>query len=77
MSAGDKEIILASEEVNRKNIQACVEFSNETRKLFRELEIKFKNLEAMVIAKDIEIKELRRQLAIVQGTLYAGGTVQE
>ena len=77
MSAGDKEIVLASEEVNRKNILACVEFSNETRKLFRELEEKFNNLEGLVMAKDVEINELRRQLRIVQGTLYAGGTVQE
>ena len=74
MVAGDKEITLASEEVNRKNIIAGIEHGNETRRLLRDLEREVEGLKNMVLAKDAELAEIRYQLSIIQAALYAGGT---
>ena len=74
MVAGDKEIVLASEEVTRNNVLAGIEHGNETRKLFRELEIRFEELLTMVLDKDKRIDELQGQITNLQQALYAGGT---
>ncbi len=74
MVAGDKEIILASEEITRNNVLAGIEFGNETRKLLRELETRFEELQTMVLDKDKRIDELQGQITNLQQALYAGGT---
>ncbi len=74
MEAGEKEIRMAFEDVTTRNVQAAVNFSNETRNIVRELEQKILHLEELAQAKDKEIAAMRQQIAIIQGKLYSGGT---
>lgn len=75
MSAGDKEIILASEEVQRKNINVAVQYGNETRKMVRELGVIVNALQNQVITQNKETQQLRLQLANLQQQFYNKGTV--
>lgn len=74
MSDKNKEIVLASEEVSRKNILACVEHANATRKIVRVLEEHILTLQNTVLTFQRQIAELRKQLSFVQTKLYKGGT---
>lgn len=74
MAAGDKEMAEAFEETTRRNVLACVEFSNETRKLVKELEDKVSNLQATIRARDDELNQLRLQLSTIQAKVFVGGT---
>ncbi|KYK22696.1 hypothetical protein AYK24_00280 [Thermoplasmatales archaeon SG8-52-4] len=76
MEAGEMELRKTFEDVTKQNVQASIDFSNETRKLFRELEDKFKHLENTVLSQIQLIEGLKQQLSFVQRTLYAGGTEQ-
>jgi len=64
----------AFEEVTTRNVQAAVNFSNETRNIVRQLEQKILHLEELAQSKDKEIAAMRQQIAIIQGKLYSGGT---
>lgn len=74
MAAGDKEIAMAFEETARRNILACIEFSNETRRLVTRLEEKVSSLQATIRARDDELNQLRLQLSTIQARVFAGGT---
>lgn len=74
MDSGEKELRKAFEEVTKRNVQASIDFGNETRKMVRELEIKIQNLENLIINKDGIIKELQKQVAFLQQKMYTGGT---
>ena len=74
MEAGELEMRKAFEEVTTRNVQAAINYSNETRKIVRQLEEKILHLEALAQAKDQEIAAMRQQIAIIQGKLYSGGT---
>ena len=74
MEAGEMEMRMAFEEVTTRNVQAAINYSNETRKIVRQLEEKILHLEALAQAKDQEIAAMRQQIAIIQGKLYSGGT---
>jgi uncharacterized coiled-coil protein SlyX len=74
MSAGDKEIILASEDVQRKNIQVAVQYGNETRKMVRELGVIVDALQNQVITQNKTVDQLRLQLANLQQQFYAKGS---
>lgn len=74
MSAGDKEIILASEEVQRRNITAMLEHGNTTREITRDLEKEIEQMKAQIRLQDQKIEELKKQLSNVQMKLYSGGT---
>lgn len=74
MEAGEMELRKTFEEVTKNNVQATIDFSNETRKMFRDLEDKVKHLEKVIINQNNLIEGFRGQLANVQATLYAGGT---
>jgi len=71
----NKEIILASEEVQRRNIITIQNYSKATRKIVRDLEDKIKIMNDMIIEQNKIIAQMRQQLSIVQGILYRGGTV--
>jgi ribosomal protein L6P/L9E len=73
--AGDKEIILASEKVQVQNTQACIDFSNETRKLFRELEEKVTRLENNFLNVQALMEQQKKQLAMLQQQFYTKGSV--
>lgn len=74
MSAGDKEVVLASEEVQRRNINAMLEHGNETRRLVLELKKEVQQMKNQIIIQEKTITELRQLLASVQAKLYQGGT---
>lgn len=75
MEAGEREIKKAFEDVTTQNVRTNIAYSTETRRLIRDLSKEVKQLKDMIAAKDIEFAELRKQLGIVQGKIYQGGTV--
>ena len=74
MEAGELEMRKAFGEVTTRNVQAAIDYSNDTRKIVRQLEEKILHLEALAQAKDKEIAAMRQQISIIQGKLYSGGT---
>lgn len=74
VEAGDLELMAAFEETITRNVTTIQEYTKETRKLVRELENRVKQLKDLVVQKDTEVKELRQQVSLLQGKLYAGGT---
>jgi len=75
MAEGDKEIILASEEVQRKNLLTAIEHTNETRKMVLELHAIIEALQNQVIAQNKQYELMRTQLAALQQQFYSKGTV--
>lgn len=75
IQAGEKEIVLASEEVQTRNITSMMIFGNETRKMIKECVVIINALQNRMISQKTEIDELRRQLSILQGEFYKRGTV--
>jgi archaellum component FlaC len=75
MSAGDKEIMLASEKVQATNIKSCIQFSNETRKIVNALLEKVERLENNVLTYKTLVEQQKQQLAILQGRFYSAGSV--
>jgi uncharacterized protein (DUF433 family) len=75
MEAGEKELRLIFEEVTRGNVQAAITYSEETRKLVRNLEEHVKILQNTVLTQNNIIEGFRIQLANIQTMLYSGGTV--
>ena len=74
MEAGEFENRKAFEEVTTKNVKTGVDYSTDTRKLFRELEKKVEILESMVRSQSVIIEQFKIQLAGVQTKLFSGGT---
>lgn len=74
MAAGDKELFQAFEETTRRNIQAAVVFSNETRRIVREMEQKIERIETLLLSKDAELKQIHTMLSALQTRVFAGGT---
>lgn len=74
MEAGEFQLRQAFEQVTTKNVQTMIAYSTETRKLVREFEEKITHLTNLMLIQDNTIDELRKQLAIVQGKIYSGGT---
>jgi len=74
MEAGEIELRQAFEEVTTNNVKATVAFTNETRKLVKELEDKVILLEGRLREQDSTIENLRLQLSSVQQKLYSGGS---
>lgn len=74
MAAGDKEIVLASEEVQRKNLKVAIQHGNETRKMVRELGAIVDALQNQIITQNKTVEQLRLQLANLQQQFYAKGS---
>lgn len=74
VEAGDVEKVKASEEVNRRNIQAVIQHSNMTRKMLLELKTIVDALQNNMIAQSKQLAEMRKQLAILQQEFYKRGT---
>jgi hypothetical protein len=74
MEAGEFENRKAFEEVVTSNVRTGIDYSKETRRLFRELEMKLDNLDGMIRTQNTVIEGLRLQLAGVQAELFRGGT---
>jgi hypothetical protein len=74
MESGELEMKQAFEEVTTRNVKTTVEFTQDTRKLFRELEEKVFALQNKVVAQEALLNQFRVQLAGVQTKLFSGGT---
>jgi t-SNARE complex subunit (syntaxin) len=74
MPAGEKELRQVFEETTRHNVQAVVNYSEDTRKLVKELQTQIEMLQKTVLTQNGLINGFRTQLANIQTTLYAGGT---
>ena len=74
MEAGEKELRQAFEEVTTRNVRAAVQYSEETRKLVRQLEDKVTRLEGLIKNQDDAIEQLKIQLLGVQARVFSGGT---
>jgi hypothetical protein len=74
MSSGDKEIVLASEETQRRNITTVIQHGNESRKMIKELGAIIDALQNQLIVQGKQMQEMRMQLAAVQQQLYTNGT---
>lgn len=74
MAAGDRQVMKAMEEVTTNNVKAAVAHGNETRKIARELEAKVDSLDGLVRQKDIEMKEMQKQIAFLLQRAVSGGT---
>lgn len=70
----EKEVVLASEEVQRRNINAMLAHGNETRKIVRELEKQLDAVKGTVREQAKTIAELRNMLVKIQMVVYRGGT---
>lgn len=71
----DKEIVLASEEVQRRNIKTMIQHGNESRQMIRELTTIVDTLQNQIITMGNRIQQLNTQLASLQQQFYLKGTV--
>ena len=74
MEPGELELRKVFEDVTRQNVQTNIDFSNDTRKLVRELQTEVKALANNVVTQNLIIEELKKQIALLQQKLYSGGT---
>lgn len=72
----DKQVILASEAVQKRNIEACIEHANVSRQIAREAEDKVKHLEAQLLEMRQILDGYNVRIAMVQNQLGVGGTTQ-
>lgn len=70
----EKELRKAFEEVTTNNVQASIDFTNETRKMLRELSDKFDSLEARMSQYDEKLQLLQIQVSTMQAIVFRGGT---
>ena len=70
----DKELRKAFEETTTRNVQANIDFSQDTRTVVRELEEKVNNLDNLVRQYDTKFEEMTKQLAYLQAKVYSGGS---
>ena len=75
MSAGDREVLKAFEEVTTRNVRAAVEHSNETRNIVRVLESKIEILEGRLQQYEQRFAQIQTQLTTIQARVFSGGTV--
>jgi predicted RNase H-like nuclease (RuvC/YqgF family) len=75
VQAGERQAVKASEETTRRNVKMVLEFSNETRKMLKELTVMFDALQGNVMAMKAEQEQYKLQLANLQQQFYARGTV--
>ena len=62
------------EDTTTKNVKTGIDFTQETRRLFRELEEKVRKLENTIQVQQELLNQFRIQLAGVQTKLFSGGT---
>lgn len=72
--SGEKELKKAFEEVTTRNVKTVIEYSQETRKGLRSVELKVEKLESELFALRSVMEQFKIQLASVQTKLFSGGT---
>jgi len=74
MEAGELETRKIFEDVTTNNVKTGIDFANDTRRLFRELEDKVTHLSNIVRQQEATINDLRLSLVVIQTKLFSGGT---
>ena len=74
MEAGEKELRKAFEDVTTNNVKTISDYTKETRKMLRDLEVKIDQVTNIVINQNTTIDNLRLQLSNVQAKVFSGGT---
>jgi hypothetical protein len=74
MEPGELEGRKIFEETTTNNVKTGIDFANDTRRLFRELEEKVIHLENIVRQQETSINDLRNNLTVIQTKLFSGGT---
>ena len=74
MEAGERELKKVFEDVIRNNVLTIQDYTKQTRTLVRDLEKEVKELKNIIVMKDKEFTELRKQVSFIQAKLYNGGT---
>ena len=75
MESGEKEMRKVFEETTTRNVMANVEFSNDTRKLVRELQENIDSTNNNFQALTEKVKQLQSQITYLQTIMFRGGTV--
>ena len=71
MGSGEKELRQVFEEVTTKNLKTTIDFSQETRKMFRDLEKKVTRLESVVVTQNEINQGLKSHIQTIQAKLYS------
>lgn len=71
MSDANKDIQLASEEVNRRNVRAAVDYSNETRRMLRQMEAQVEEFKKLCIQQKNELTQLKNQVTLLLVEKYS------
>lgn len=74
LDPGELELRKIFEDVTTKNVRTIIEFTQDTRKLFRELSDVVDNLRKQLDVQNKTIAQLRLELTNVQTKLFSGGT---
>ena len=74
MEAGELELRKAFEEVTTNNVKIIIDYTTQTRELIREAQESIKELKNLIVIRDSDIAELRKQVSLIQSKLYSGGT---
>ena len=74
MESGELQLRKVFEENAVHNIRQCVNHSNETRSLFRELEIKVNNLQKTILTKNVEIEQMNKKISVLLQDKFQSGS---
>ena len=74
MEEGELQLRQAFEETTTKNVKMIRDYTTETRKLVRDLELQIQQLKNLIVERDKQVGELRQQVSLLQSKVYAGGT---
>lgn len=66
-----KEVILASEEVTRRNIKAVIEYSRQTRDASDNAKSEVESLKKMILQQQEQITLLKQQMSNLQIKIYS------
>lgn len=75
MEAGEKEVKKALEEVQVRNINAVVDFTQKSRAMVLDQDKKIESLNSQVQAQAALLNEFKTQLAFLQTKVFSGGSV--
>lgn len=75
MEAGEREIKKALEEVQVRNINAVVDFTQKSREMVLEQNRKIDSLNSQVQSQAVLLSEFKTQLAFIQTKVFSGGTL--
>jgi uncharacterized protein YwgA len=73
MAAGDKQIILASEDVQRRNLEGVITHVRESRKIVNDLTKQVRTISLENVELKREVVELKTKTSLMQAKIYQLG----